>query len=111
MKQTDAVGEYVLDTLSPGSQELTVRKQGYVSRSITVNVEVGKEVRGDVELSRGRDLHGRVIDAEGKLYRSPGAFQVSVASGIDPCVSTYLPAAACLSIRSPVSGNRPVASS
>lgn len=66
VKETDANGEYLLDTLGAGSHELTVRKQGYVSRSITLNVEVGKEVRRDVELSRGRELHGRVIDAAGK---------------------------------------------
>ncbi len=74
MKETDANGEYVLDTLSAGSHEVTVRKQGYVSRSITVNVEVGKEVRGDVELSRGRELHGRVIDAEGKPVAAAEVF-------------------------------------
>jgi len=69
-KQTDANGEYVLDTLPPGSQELTVRKQGYVARTISVSVAAGKETRGDVELSRGRELQGRVVDTAGRPIAS-----------------------------------------
>lgn len=65
-KQTDANGEYVIDTLPAGTHELTVRREGYVSRTITVNVAVGRETRGDVELSRGRELQGRVVDSAGR---------------------------------------------
>lgn len=66
MKQSDANGDYVLDTVPAGTHDLVVRKQGYVARTITVNVSVGKETRGDVELSRGRDVTGRVIDTSGR---------------------------------------------
>lgn len=65
-KQTDANGEYTLDTLPAGSHQVNVRKQGFVAKSITVNVAVGKEVRGDVELSSGREVHGRVVDTGGR---------------------------------------------
>lgn len=65
-KQTDANGEYVLDTVPAGSHEVTISKSGYLSKTISVNVAVGKESRGDVELSRGRELHGRVVDGSGR---------------------------------------------
>lgn len=65
-KQTDANGEYVLDQLSTGSHDLMVRKEGYVDGSISINVEAGKETRGDVELSRGRELQVRVVDSDGR---------------------------------------------
>lgn len=65
-KQTDANGEYVLDTLPAGSHDLTVAKSGYVSKTLTVHIAVGKETRGDVELSRGRELQGRVVDSSGR---------------------------------------------
>ena len=69
-KQTDANGEYIVDTIPGGSHELTFRKQGYLTRSLTVNVTAGKEVRGDVELSRGRELQGRVLDMSGRPVAS-----------------------------------------
>lgn len=65
-KQTDANGDYLIDTLSTGTHELVVRKEGYVTRTISVNVSAGKETRGDVELVRGREVTGRVIDTSGR---------------------------------------------
>lgn len=65
-KQTDANGEYVLDQLPSGAHDVMVRKEGFVDGSISVNVEAGKETRGDVELSRGRDLQVRVVDSDGR---------------------------------------------
>jgi uncharacterized GH25 family protein len=65
-RHTDANGEYVLDTLAGGMVELSVRKQGYMTRTMTVNAPAGKETRADVELSRGRELRGRVVDPAGQ---------------------------------------------
>jgi Carboxypeptidase regulatory-like domain len=82
-KHTDANGEFVLDTLAGGTQELSVRKQGFVMRTVTVNAAVGKETRADVELSRGRELQGRVVDsmgrpvADARVMHRPAAVQRS----------------------------------
>lgn len=66
VKHSDANGEFVLDTLAGGTVELTVRKQGFVPRTLSVNAPAGKETRADVELSRGRELQGRVVDSMGQ---------------------------------------------
>ena len=66
IKYTDPNGEFVLDTLTPGPQELSVQKTGFVTQHVSVNAAAGKETRTDVELSRGRELSGRVIDASGQ---------------------------------------------
>ena len=70
-RQTDANGDFTLDTIAPGSRELRVMKQGFVAKTLSVDIEPGKEKRVDVELLRGRELEGRVVDASGQPV--PGA--------------------------------------
>ena len=65
-RQTDANGDFTLDTIAPGSRELRVMKQGFVTKTVSVDVEAGKEKRADVELSPGHELEGRVVDASGQ---------------------------------------------
>lgn len=49
-----------------GSHELSISAPGFVEASVKVAVVAGKESRADVELSRGRTLRGRVIEAGGR---------------------------------------------
>jgi large repetitive protein len=62
---TDAEGEYVLEGLSAGERTLDFRKNGYVTKKKTVEVTAAKETRLDMELDRGREIRGRVIDSNG----------------------------------------------
>lgn len=65
-RQSDANGDFTLDSVAPGARELRVRKDGYVERVVKLTATAGKEVRADVELSRGRELQGRVVDSSGR---------------------------------------------
>jgi len=65
-QRTDANGEYSIDGLPEGMHKLAVSRDGFVGKGITVTVATGKETRADVELERGRELRGRVIDAAGR---------------------------------------------
>jgi Carboxypeptidase regulatory-like domain len=64
--RTDASGEFVLEGVTPGGQRVDFRKQGYVQTSKTVDVTAGQDTRLDVELARGRELRGRVVDEGGR---------------------------------------------
>ncbi len=63
--QTDADGEYVLDSLAPGERTLEFRKDGFLPRRKTIDVAAAKDARLDVELERGAELRGRVVDSGG----------------------------------------------
>lgn len=65
-EETDANGDYTLEGVAAGSQRVEFRKEGYKTSVATVNVAAGKEARIDIELTRGRDLEGRVVDAAGR---------------------------------------------
>jgi len=62
---TDGDGEYVLDGISAGERTFDFRKQGFVTRRKSAEVAAAKDTRLDVELDRGHELHGRVIDSSG----------------------------------------------
>jgi protocatechuate 3,4-dioxygenase beta subunit len=64
--QTDANGEYTLDNLEPGEQTLEFRHRDYLPKRKDVAVEAGKDARVDMELDRGRELQGRVLDKSGQ---------------------------------------------
>ena len=80
-EQTDANGEFTLEGVAAGMQRLELRKEGYKSTAASVNVVAGKETRADVELVRGRDLEGRVVDTAG---RPVPAAHVSARSSFGP---------------------------
>ena len=65
-RRTDANGEYTIDGLPAGTHRLEVQRQGFVVKSVPVTVVTGKETRADVDLERGRELRGRVIDVAGR---------------------------------------------
>ena len=62
---TDENGEYTLEGVPAGSQTIEFMKDGFVTKRKNVDVEGGKEVRLDVELDRGREIHGRTVDRQG----------------------------------------------
>ncbi len=66
VERTDAEGEYTLDGVAAGTQNVEFRKEGYKTTTVNVSVTAGKETRADAELSRGRELQGRVVDAMGR---------------------------------------------
>jgi len=64
--RTDANGEYKIDGLMTGPNKLDVRRDGFVSKVVSVTAEAGKETRLDIDLARALELRGRVVDAVGK---------------------------------------------
>ena len=62
---TDADGQYLLDSLAAGEPVIEFRKQGYITKQQNVEVASAKEARVDVELQRGLDLSGRVVEKSG----------------------------------------------
>jgi len=65
MTMTDANGEFTLDSLPAGEQTFELNKEGFAAMRKTVEIAAGKEARLDVELDRGREVRGRVIDTSG----------------------------------------------
>jgi protocatechuate 3,4-dioxygenase beta subunit len=63
---TDANGDYLLDSLAPGERGIAFSKDGFVVQRKSVEVTAAKETRLDVELVRGRELRGRVVDESGQ---------------------------------------------
>jgi uncharacterized GH25 family protein len=63
---TDGDGEYALDGLPAGERSMDFTKPGYLPKRKSVEVATGKESRLDVEMERGRDLAGRVVDSSGR---------------------------------------------
>jgi protocatechuate 3,4-dioxygenase beta subunit len=76
--QTDANGDYTLDNLEPGDQTLEFRHRDYLPKRKDVAVEAGKDAHVDMDLDRGRELQGRVVDKSGKPV---GGANVSPDSG------------------------------
>lgn len=64
--RTDAGGQYTVEGVTPGAQQLELRKSGYVTKQLTVEVTGAKETRADAELMRGREVRGRVVDSMGR---------------------------------------------
>jgi len=62
---SDAAGEFTLDGVPPGETTIELTKEGFAPKRKTVMVEAAKEVRVDVELDHGLEIHGRVIDKQG----------------------------------------------
>lgn len=67
---TDADGNYILDGVAPGERTLQARKQGLVSQEKTITAKAGEDVRADLELDRGLELAGRVLDRGGHPLES-----------------------------------------
>jgi hypothetical protein len=63
---TDASGDYLLDSLAPGERTITFAKDGFVQQRKSVEVSAAKEARLDVDLVRGKELRGRVVDESGQ---------------------------------------------
>ncbi|HEX8152916.1 MAG TPA: carboxypeptidase regulatory-like domain-containing protein, partial [Thermoanaerobaculia bacterium] len=63
--RTDANGDYTLQGVAAGERAVDFWKDGYMSERKSVTATAGKESRLDVELSRGRELRGRVTDNAG----------------------------------------------
>lgn len=63
---SDANGDYTLDGVPAGEVTIDFTKEGFVVKHKTVDVETGKDARLDVDLDRGRELHGRVADKSGQ---------------------------------------------
>ncbi|MEA2327878.1 MAG: hypothetical protein QOE68_2837 [Thermoanaerobaculia bacterium] len=63
---TDADGLYKLDGVAEGDRLIQFNKTGFVPAQKPVEVKAGNEVRLDVELDRGHELRGRVVDRSGR---------------------------------------------
>jgi len=63
---TDANGDYTLDNVPPGDVTIDFAKDGFVTKRKSVEVAAGKDARVDVDLDRGREVHGRVADKSGQ---------------------------------------------
>jgi carboxypeptidase family protein len=64
--KTDSNGEFTMDGLPPGSQRIEAHRSGYVPKTITVTLQPAQDAHADIELSRGREVRGRVVDAAGR---------------------------------------------
>jgi protocatechuate 3,4-dioxygenase beta subunit len=62
---TDADGLYKLDGISEGDRLIQFEKSGFVTAQKPVEMKAGNDVRLDVELDRGHELRGRVVDRSG----------------------------------------------
>jgi 5-hydroxyisourate hydrolase-like protein (transthyretin family) len=62
---TDADGLYKLDGIAEGDRLIQFEKPGFIPAQKPVEVKAGNDVRLDVELDRGRELRGRVVDRSG----------------------------------------------
>lgn len=82
--RTDANGDFKVDDLPEGSHVLDVRRDGFIPVEMPVNVSIGKETRADVDLSRGRELHGRVIDEAGVPVANAEIMSRASTSGLPP---------------------------
>ncbi len=63
---TDSNGEFKLESVPPGDQQIAFSKQGYVRQEKSVESGAGKESRVDVVLDHGLEMQGRVIDESGQ---------------------------------------------
>ncbi len=62
---SDADGQYSIDGIPSGEQTFEFRKQGFITKRQNVETSATKDVHLDVELDRGRELRGRVVDKSG----------------------------------------------
>jgi protocatechuate 3,4-dioxygenase beta subunit len=79
--QTNTQGEYELEGLPAGSFELTFQHEGY--RSTRRTVDVSRESRADVVLSRGVTVSGVVLSADGKAAAKAYVQASSSVAGAD----------------------------
>lgn len=63
---SDANGEFALDGVEKGEREIEARKEGYMPKRKSISAAAGSDTRADIELERGHDLTGRVIDRGGQ---------------------------------------------
>jgi hypothetical protein len=63
---TDENGDYAIDGVAAGAHRVEFSKTGYVAIVKSVETTAGKEGRLDVELERGREIAGRVVDGSGE---------------------------------------------
>ncbi len=63
---TDAEGEFRFDSAGTGEYSLFIFKKGFAQGRKVVEIASGKETRIEIELQRGRELRGRVVDSEGR---------------------------------------------
>jgi 5-hydroxyisourate hydrolase-like protein (transthyretin family) len=63
---TDANGDYTLDGVSLGDDTIDFMKEGFVTKHKSVQIVAGKDNRIDVDLDRGREIRGRVVDKSGQ---------------------------------------------
>jgi 5-hydroxyisourate hydrolase-like protein (transthyretin family) len=67
---TDANGEYVIDGVDAGQRTVEARKTGLLPKNRQVVAKAGEDVRADLELDKGREVHGRVLDRSGHPIES-----------------------------------------
>jgi hypothetical protein len=63
---TDANGEFTLDGVAPGERVLAISKPDFVRKEKSTAVAADRETHVEVELDRGLELHGRVVDHDGR---------------------------------------------
>ena len=63
---TDANGDYTLDGVPSGDETFDFMKEGFVTKHKSLEVVAGKDTRIDVDLDRGREIRGRVVDKSGQ---------------------------------------------
>jgi len=63
---TDGDGFYKLDGIAEGDRLIEFHKQGFVTAQKPVEVKAGNDVHLDVELDPGKELRGQVVDRSGR---------------------------------------------
>lgn len=63
---TDADGSYAIDTIGAGEQTIVFTRSGFRPKRERVEIAAGKDVQLDIELDRGREIRGRVVDESGR---------------------------------------------
>lgn len=67
---TDVNGEYVIDGVDAGQRTVEARKTGLLPKNKQVVTKAGEDVRADLELDKGREVRGRVLDRSGHPIES-----------------------------------------
>ncbi len=67
---TDANGEYTIDGVDAGERTVEARKSGLLPKNKQVVTKAGEDVRADLELDKGREVRGRVLDRSSRPVES-----------------------------------------
>jgi protocatechuate 3,4-dioxygenase beta subunit len=86
--QTDDNGEYTIEGIALGDQRVDFMKEGFLMKHKTVTIERGKDATVDIEMERGKELRGRVVDKAGRAIAGARVWTTTMGpSGVRPVTS------------------------